>query len=128
MLVSWPIPELRFWLFGGLDPERPQLERDGIERTRADARVAVVLLDLLEVSGFECQHLERSPQRIDEPGVRDALSSVNAELLAAIDGFGGRRYHFANPIRREGQVRVVGQRRETFTAPTRDVGNEHVVA
>ena len=59
-------------------PERPQLELDSVERTSPHSRVAVVLLDLLEASGFERQHFERPTQRIDEPCVRNAFTRVDA--------------------------------------------------
>lgn len=59
-------------------PERSQLELDGIERSRANDRIAVVLLDRLETPSFEDQHFERPTQRIDEPSVRHTLARVDA--------------------------------------------------
>ena len=58
----------------------------------------------------------------------DAFACVDAQLLAAIDGFGRRRQHLANPIRRERQVRLVWRRRESLASPTGEVRHEHVVA
>lgn len=61
-----------------LGPERSKLELDGIEWPCSDADDTAVHGDGPEVSRFECQHLERLPQRIDEPGVPDPFALVNA--------------------------------------------------
>ena len=91
-----------------LDPKRPELELDGIERASADTRVALVLLERLEASRLERQYLERWPQRIDEPGMGDAFTCVDAQLLAPVDRFRGRRQNLANPVRRKRQIRGRG--------------------
>ena len=61
-----------------------------------------MLLERLEAAGFDRQHLERLARWVDEPGMSDAFARVDAELRPAVDTFGRRRQHFADPIRREG--------------------------
>ena len=110
------------------DPKRPQLELDGIEWARTDARSTFVLGERLQTASFKSQCLERSPQRVDEPGVRHAFARVDAQLLAAIDGFRRRRQHLANPIRRERHVRLIGCRREALPPPAGQIRHDDVVA
>jgi hypothetical protein len=58
--------------------------------------------------------------------MRHAFACVDAQLLAAVERLGGRREHFANPIRGERQVRLRRDVRQPLAAPAGEIGHEHV--
>lgn len=70
----------------------------------------------------ESVHLERLGERIDEPHVGHAMRGVDRRLLVTIHGLGGLRQHFADPIRRDREVRSLRQGRQALDPPASEVG------
>ena len=64
--------------------------------------------------------------RIDQPRVTDALTSVDAQLLEAIDPLCRRRDDLADPIRRKCEERNRWHVWHSFRAPASQVRHEHV--
>jgi hypothetical protein len=60
--------------------------------------------------------------------VRDGLTCVDGELPLAIVTRGAGRDDFADPIRREGEVRRLGNGRQALAAPAGEVGHENIVS
>jgi hypothetical protein len=64
--------------------------------------------------------------RVDEPQVAHALAGVDLHLPSPIDGFGRGREHFARPVGREVEERLLGKTRHFFAPPSGDIRNQNV--
>jgi len=107
-------------------PQVRQLRRQRLERLAFDHRVPAPSADQTITLAVQAQHFERLDQWIEQPHVRDVPARVNRQPHGAIEGLGGRRNHFTEPIWSELERGGLREIRQAFAAPTRNVREQHV--
>lgn len=75
---------------------------------------------------FQTKHFEHLRERIQEPEVRHPHARIDRELPGPIVTTGGRRKHFAHPVRREGEKGVGWQAWQPLPTPAREIRDHHI--
>jgi hypothetical protein len=108
------------------EPERIELELDGVERLRADSRVVAEHAYAEPIFPLEPIDLECSCEGIHEPRVVDSLARIDRHLVGAVDRLGAPRKDLAHEIGTHAEVGGAGALESLF-APAGKVGNDDVV-
>lgn len=114
------------WLSGRTVYSNPQIgerEGDGREGWETDWRIFSNRAKQHPLTFAQLESFQRARQRIDQPGVGDAVMGVQREFQSSILLRGGRREDFAHLVGNDLEPVIAGNGRHPFALPTGQIGH-----